>query len=116
MARFGDCRCGFLLTVWSNGTRVHAHLASPKAICDISLLQVFAHVDFYFAASWASSSMFAQSMQGYLFAGSIHGHVWLLLTGRQEHMSSVLSNFLGYEGVGSLSAWLRLEEFADGEC
>jgi hypothetical protein len=27
----------------------------------------------------------------------------------------VLSNFLGYEGVGSLSAWLRNEEFADGD-
>ncbi len=34
----------------------------------------------------------------------------------QEHVSSVLSNFLGYEGVGSLSAWLRGKEFADGEC
>ena len=38
----------------------------------------------------------------------------LLLTLRQEHLSSVISNFLGYEGVGSLSAWLRSKEFADG--
>ena len=38
-----------------------------------------------------------------------------LLTLPQEHLSSVISNFLGYEGVGSLSAWLRSKEFADGE-
>jgi hypothetical protein len=40
----------------------------------------------------------------------------LVTFARQSHLSSVLSDFVGYEGVDSLSAWLRGKEFADGEC